>query len=1014
MEEENVLEGKSPISDDDIAEIIRQIKKPDIVDEALFTSVVQDLMSKKLDFIRGVETDPLIKEALRQEEIRETERWASIQIKLTQETKNKSYYPSGRDEALPKFYTRSEIVVKMVNTVKEIEIEIGEIFGVEEPVTSSKEIHLSPKDVEEIVSLLDYKKYYKADRPNVQIDPYVAFYAGARLQADMRLQLARVKLFPERMPAFKAIIAQRFERSLALPGKWVGNIMAASFGESSTQQTLNTFHASGNKDARKQIQGFAKFESILEAAENPQHTNMIIFMRERHNGDQLRLKIPNIQMTVISDLVESHRIISSDVNISPQPRWELVNDLINNINYSVKDGKERKSIHRWNTYFAAPEPGFKSVNGSVVKSRGRILEIKFNVRELFFRKISLAQVAMAIEQTSRDIRVVTSSMDIGLIYVFFKFISMSTSIPVKGDAPDFTSEDPFGYALENSIYPNILHIQVGGITGIEYAAVQNYKVANAIDFYNSRMDKDDENKRVTIVFKENEVLFWAITEKVITEFIMLKLKRYLPAVGMTSSFDLMRTHYNLDTYEFSFNSVPLRWYDYKSSTYKLFTDFKQVEEMLTTETRVPVYELLNHINFPTVEVVTNPSDVTRRTNSNIGPSTIGSSFPVGLQPSLITEEMVQQLGSPIQPTSMDLMTNEVNLNNSLREDQTRENRSITRPVRMLEDSAGRGPVVIIEFNGFQLHGLGFDLKEIALALESAFSYDDHKVTSNVPSNQNSIYLIGVVPNPEIQAGLDNMSIDAFVEEQLKKIPLSSDIIEQYSLKWFYNVEGKGLSAVLSHPEVDPIHTRSDHIVEVYKVLGVEPCRSVLLKEITNNTSQNLNPVHVELLADSLTHRTPGDKPLAQNKHGLNRKGTEFTVRAFQTTTDVFMEAVGEINQLESFPSQIMMGLLDRTGNLAKEDRNQILKDRDIFKYDFPTVEGVPDGEMVELEDVPVERNIVLREVTKPESANGDEGNALDLRRQLKKSAPPARSQTAQKQKLVKSTPAMKMPSSGLL
>lgn len=966
--EPEVLDKRRPLTEEEVAQIAEGLRRPKDVDETLFTSVVGNMIGKYSAQITGVETDPIVKAALMRREQSEQDRLARIQIKLTQGMRKHNNFPSIRDEALPKYYDEAEIpgiiqewirriqadvddtfdykgdlasveeITTMVNQVMEkgkmvltekifnsivdrlleLRIEQNRLQEVEEcllrmyegpqedmlseiqivEICVSGERSLTVEQIDGILDDIDYAPYFKGDQANITMDPLVNKLSRDRTRADLKRQLKRIKIKPESYDRLRELLLERFHKAQALTGKWVGNIMASSFGEAATQQTLNTFHAAGDRNARKQITGFAKLNSILEAVENPQGTTITIFMKERFTGEQLRLRQSDIQMTTLSDLIESHRVINS---ASPVPRWELVHDVVNGIAYDITyDARRaRLNLHRRNPLFA-PDPRGPD------ETKGRILEIKFDSKEMFFRRISMSQIANAIEETSSHIRVVTSSIDIGRVYVYYKFTGLATMENVKGEIPSFAQIDPFEFALTNVVYPSLLSIQIGGIYGIDHTYVQSYKIADAIDFARSEVELNTPNRRIFIQFVPHKTIMWALTEGVISEFIMTKIQRFTPRDYEVNPL------YDEDTGVYSFDTAGLRIYDYEVNEYRSLT-MSNLQDELTVDSKIKVYELLRHTHLPSVEVET------RIPNENLlERNIIGSQLPHPTNPILNTPEdrVPAQLEEKVQ--------------------QLRNFREqfLEKPVRT---SPSDPDTVIIELDQVLLTNLGFDIDDIATNLSSIFSFDNVKVEARASRPDAQIFLTGVEINPEEEFNAEvGADISGYVESQLKKVQLSSDRMEQFSLKWYYSTEGKNLIEVLAHPDVDAEHTRSDNIVEVYRALGVESCRTILLEEIAANTDSKINPVHIELLADALTYRTPGDKPLSQNHHGMTKRGAEFISRMWEKTTSVAMRAgLGEVDNLQSFSSQIMTGNLNTAGRLTVEDREKIYKDRDVFPYDFP-------------------------------------------------------------------------------
>jgi hypothetical protein len=129
MEQAGPLVGRRPLNSKDMAKITNAVSRPKEVDEMLFTSVLEDLLRRYQSQIRGVETDPKIKEALKQEEEAEQLRAARLQTKLSSEFRRNRNYPSLRDEALPKYFTREERQQLRQQWTTRLEKEIMQTFS---------------------------------------------------------------------------------------------------------------------------------------------------------------------------------------------------------------------------------------------------------------------------------------------------------------------------------------------------------------------------------------------------------------------------------------------------------------------------------------------------------------------------------------------------------------------------------------------------------------------------------------------------------------------------------------------------------------------------------------------------------------------------------------------------------------------------------------------------------------------------------------------------------------------
>lgn len=812
MEELDPLEH---LTEDHITIIKSKVKRSvENVDQILFDDVLTNVIDSKRLEIFGVETNGRIKELLRQRELREEARLNRIHIKLTRDAREQLNAPSISEGSVPKMYKRSLIPSELARWAKEIEDEVDRRLGLGEikPKEDSPEKGLTDDEIRDTVMMISYKDAYKGDVDGVKMNDDVVASMNAQIRDELSRGLRKIKLRPERLKRFQEKLKMRFEYALAMPGKLVGNIMASSFGEAATQQTLNTFHASGDKNARKQITGFGAFNSLLEATENSQSNTLTIFMKKSLTGEQMRLNISTIQATTLSDLVESHRVFPSS---EPMPRWEFIADSVIGINYDTIYPKDRQ---RFNLH--AKNPLFSEIDSKTGKVKGRILEIKLNIKELFFRRISLSQIAFAIEQTSSDYRVVTSSMTIGLIRIYYKFSGLPTS---KGDAvPETIAREPFQYTLENDIYPSLLTLRITGISGVTNVYVQNFKISPTIDFGESNLS----GNVVTLKFDPRKVIMSGLRKIDIDNFINAKIrslmKVYIPIDGV----------YDEDDFTYRFSTANLK----DSITMVM------LQKQLEADNKIKILE------------------------------TLASQSP------FVTGDDV------------------------------------------------RGTYVSMIFDPASLQIYGFEPKKLAIRMASFLSGTTERNISDI---------VAAEQEPKIFVyGLTNADIP-WLQTQLSDLAILSENLQEMSVRWYYSAEGRNLLQVMAHPEVDNQYTRGNNVVDVYRVLGNESCRSIYIEEIIQNVDSKIHPAHIELLADSALYQTHGDKPQAQNHNGMTKRGAEWGSRMWQETSTVAMEVgLGQVDNLQGFPSKIMMGTLSRSSHMTDKEREEAYSDP-AFRLDFP-------------------------------------------------------------------------------
>ncbi|GER30894.1 DNA-directed RNA polymerase [Striga asiatica] len=135
-------------------------------------------------------------------------------------------------------------------------------------------------------------------------------------------------------------------------------------------------------------------------------------------------------------------------------------------------------------------------------------------------------------------------------------------------------------------------------------------------------------------------------------------------------------------------------------------------------------------------------------------------------------------------------------------------------------------------------------------------------------------------------------------------------------EWVLDTEGVNLLAAMSHEDVDPTRTRSNHLVEIIEVLGIEAVRRALLDELRAVISFDgsyVNYRHLAILCDTMTHQ---GHLTAITRHGFNRNETGPMMRcSFEETVDILLQAAvyGEMDLLGGVSESIMLGQLAPVG-----------------------------------------------------------------------------------------------------
>lgn len=128
--------------------------------------------------------------------------------------------------------------------------------------------------------------------------------------------------------------------------------------------------------------------------------------------------------------------------------------------------------------------------------------------------------------------------------------------------------------------------------------------------------------------------------------------------------------------------------------------------------------------------------------------------------------------------------------------------------------------------------------------------------------------------------------------------------------YYIMTEGSNIKAVMGVEGVDPRGVRSNDVFEVYRELGIEAARRVLIDEILNVLNEqglDVDIRHIMLLADSMTFT---GKIRQVGRHGIVRDKKSILARAaFEVVTTHLYNASarGEVDELLGVAENIIVG-----------------------------------------------------------------------------------------------------------
>jgi DNA-directed RNA polymerase III subunit RPC1 len=111
------------------------------------------------------------------------------------------------------------------------------------------------------------------------------------------------------------------------------------------------------------------------------------------------------------------------------------------------------------------------------------------------------------------------------------------------------------------------------------------------------------------------------------------------------------------------------------------------------------------------------------------------------------------------------------------------------------------------------------------------------------------------------------------------------------LKFNLLVEGYGLLDVMNTPGIDASRTKSNHVIEVEKCLGIEAARKTIMQEVKETMGGHgiaVDSRHIQMLGDCMTYR---GQVLGINRYGISRmRASTLMLASFERTTDHIFDA----------------------------------------------------------------------------------------------------------------------------
>jgi len=124
----------------------------------------------------------------------------------------------------------------------------------------------------------------------------------AKLLDDIKEEASQAKLTNKQLKVVLEKVKEEYEEAKISPGEAIGVITAESFGEPSTQMTLNVFHFAGVSEMQV-TQGLPRLVEIFDARKTPSTPSMEIYLKPDYKKDvkDVRKIASNIKETKLGE-----------------------------------------------------------------------------------------------------------------------------------------------------------------------------------------------------------------------------------------------------------------------------------------------------------------------------------------------------------------------------------------------------------------------------------------------------------------------------------------------------------------------------------------------------------------------------------------------------------------------------------------------------------------------------------------------------------------------------------------
>jgi hypothetical protein len=288
----------------------------------------------------------------------------------------------------------------------------------------------------------------------------VAVSAEGKVRQGLAIQLKRVIMEPNLIPDLRRVVAIKFKGAIVKKGHKVGLIAAQTLGEQATQAGLRSFqHAGQSGDS-----GFDRIEAITKLKTSSKNPITIITLRGNPTWVEARTMASHIETNRVADLCKIEvGLGSADIQV----------DIFGGLPVFPEEPWHKKFIEMFKT-------ASNTSRGLLARRPDWIIRLTVDRDKLFQRRIGMHQIANAIENERNDVRVVYSSISIGIMEVWHTDDRGEVRKPRAQIMQIGDDYNTYIYLLRQIAQESVAKAEVTKVAGFSNAMIQRVSFAGYI------------------------------------------------------------------------------------------------------------------------------------------------------------------------------------------------------------------------------------------------------------------------------------------------------------------------------------------------------------------------------------------------------------------------------------------------------------------------------------------------------------------------------------------------------